>query len=95
VNGDAGVVNITATDVTTFSTNGDSVLDALVAGTGSGTITMDASGDVALFMISNGTDSALYLGDSDTNAALVTGEIALIATFTGVDNADLTIANFM
>jgi hypothetical protein len=94
VNAVAKVVNITATDVTTFSTNGDSVLDALVNGSGSGTITM-TSGDVALFMISNGTDSALYLGDSDTNAALVTGEIALIATFTGVDNADITAANFM
>jgi len=94
VNAVAKVVNITATDVTTFSTDGAAVLDALVAGAASGTITM-TSGDVALFMVSNGTDSALYLGDSDANAALVASEIALIATFTGVDNADITAANFM
>jgi len=95
VNGLAGVVNITATDVTTFSTDGAAVLDALVNGTASGTITMTSASDIALFMVSNGTDSALYLGDSANNTALIASEIALIATFTGVDNADITVANFM
>lgn len=94
---DTKVVNITTTDISgAFSTDGASVLDAIVAGTSSGTITMAGANEIALFVISNGTDTAIYLADSGaTTGALVANEMSLIATLQGVDNADLTITNFL
>ncbi|MDB2508108.1 hypothetical protein N9X37_05120 [Planktomarina temperata] len=91
----AGIVNITVEDASSLSSDGVSVLDALKTGSAAGTITMDTSGDIALFAISDGTNTGIYLGDSDGDASLTFNEMVLITTLEGVDNADLTVANFI
>jgi Ca2+-binding RTX toxin-like protein len=92
----AEVVNITVEDVATLTTDGEAVLNALVSGTGnSGTITTANAGEVKLITISDGTSTGVYIGAPGAgNTDIAQAEMALIATFTGVDNADLVAGNF-
>jgi hypothetical protein len=70
-----------------LSLNGTTVLDALVAGPSSGTITTAAAGDKLVFLVSNGTDVGVYLGnDADTNSTIDASEIELIAVLQGVSS---------
>lgn len=72
-----------------LSTDGASVLNALVTGAGSGTITVANAADNLIFLVSNGTDVGVYLGGAalgNADTALVAGEIALIGVIQGVSS---------
>ena len=98
VNTSARLVRITVENVTTFSTDGATVVDALVSGAGTGTITAPANASV-LFSVYDGTNTAIYLGAADTtgggNTAILQSEIVLVATLNGVNHTALTYANFL
>ncbi|MBN1514660.1 MAG: calcium-binding protein [Phycisphaerae bacterium] len=98
VNASARLVRITVENVTTFSTDGAAVVDALVSGAGTGTITAPANASV-LFSVYDGTNTAIYLGAADTtgggNTVILQSEIVLVATLNGVNHTALTYANFL
>jgi hypothetical protein len=98
VNTSARLVRITVENVSTFSTDGATVVDALVSGAGAGTITTQANASV-LFSVYDGTNTAIYLGATDTtgggNTVLLQSEIVLVATLNGVNHTALTYANFL
>lgn len=99
VNGNARLVVITVENAATLSTDGASVLGALITGAGAGTITVDAGNDVVLFAVSDGTNTGLYLGASDAagggNTAITQAEISLIATFQNFSPSSFAIGDFM
>lgn len=99
VNGAARLVRITVEAAASCSTDGASVLDAIVNGTGtSGAITAPANG-VALFSVYTGTNTCLYIGAADTtgggNTDMVATEFALVATFWNLDHANWTFGDFL
>ncbi len=97
VNASARLVRITVENVTTFSTDGAAVVDALVSGAGAGTITTQANASV-LFSVFDGTNTAIYLGAADTtgggNTVILQSEIVLVATLNGVNHAALAYDSF-
>ncbi|TAD88694.1 MAG: hemolysin-type calcium-binding region [Alphaproteobacteria bacterium] len=72
-----------------LSTNGDSVLNALVTGAGSGTITLANAADTLVFLVSNGTDVGVYYAVGGGDTAVANTEINLVATLSGVSLASL------
>lgn len=96
VNGDARVVAITVETVSSFSTDGASVLNAVKAGENeSGTITVNAAKDVVLFLVGDGTNTGLYLGASGDDTDMVASEIALIGTYNGLSVSDFAAGDFI
>ena len=98
VNGAARVVAITVEDATTLSNDGASVLDALVTGAGAGTITTGADAAV-LFLLDDGTNTALYLGASDVtgngDTNIAQAEITLVGTYNNTTADQFTIGDFI
>lgn len=99
VNGTARLVRITVEAITSCSTDGASVLDAIVSGAGtSGTVTAAANG-VALFSITSGTSTCLYIGAADTtggnNTGIVAAEFSLVATFNSFAQSGWTFGDFL
>jgi len=72
-----------------LSLDGATVLDALVAGAGSGSITVQNANDVLIFVASNGTDTGIYRGVANAVVSdnfITANEIELIAVLQGVSS---------
>ena len=85
---------VTVENVASFSTDGAAVLNALVTGAGSGTITTANAADVLYFLVSNGTDVGVYRGVAGADTTIAANEIDLVGVLQGVSLASLTAANF-
>jgi Ca2+-binding RTX toxin-like protein len=88
----------TNTGLINYTTNIASYTNAVAVATALSTLTTLSAGNTALFIASNGTNSHIWRwtdgagGSSDSVA--VAGEMTSVAELTGVDNANLTAANF-
>jgi hypothetical protein len=93
------IYRISVETVSSFSTDGASVLNATTTGAGnSGTITAQNAADILYFAISDGTNVGIYRGvangDATNSTVVVAAEIALIGILQNTTLASLTFANF-
>jgi hypothetical protein len=93
------VYRISLETVSSFSTDGASVLNATTTGAGnSGTITAQNLADILYFAISDGTNIGIYRGaangDGTNSTLVVAAEIALVGVLQNTTLASLTFANF-
>lgn len=81
--------SLSTTDVATYLADTDG------AASGTDAIVSDNGGitDDAYVVVSDGVDSALFLVANDTNAAIASGELTLIATFQGISDAGTLVAS--
>lgn len=91
------IVAITVETVSSLSTDGASVLNALVTGSSnSGTITAQNAADIVYFLVSDGTNVGVYRGfasGATADTAITANEISLIATLNSTSLSALTAAN--
>jgi hypothetical protein len=80
--------SLSTTDVATYLADTDG------AGVGTDAIVSDNGGitDDVYVIVSDGVDSALFFAENDTNAAIASGELTLIATFQGISDAGTFVA---
>jgi len=94
----AFIYRISVETVSSFSTDGASVLNAIATGAGtSGTITAANAADVLYFAISDGTNIGIYRGQANlvaADTAVLVDEIALVGVLQNTTLASLTFNNF-
>ncbi len=91
------IYNISVENATSLSTDGASVLGALVSGSGAGTITAANAADKLYFLVSDGTNVGVYRGAASgvtADTAITADEISLIAVLNADSLSTLVAGNF-
>ncbi len=92
------VYNVSVEAASTLSNDGASVLNALVTGTGSGTITAANAADILYFLVSDGTNVGVYRGSASgvtADTAVTADEITLVGTLNSTTLANVVYQNFL